>query len=249
MIALFDSGNSRLHFSWWDGKKVKEPVCISYPGTVEELEKIITNFFCGSVPQKIAACSVSSHWREPLFKSLARKIPGRLVVAHTARNLGFKALYDKPETIGIDRVLAAYAAYHLFRDSCIVIDAGTAVTVDAVAKDGTFAGGYIFPGTGLLSWSLSEKTALPRISSADTCGSIGNSTETCISSGIAIGFSGAVSELIKKAATAVEHTARIVVTGGGAEQLISCLPVKAVHKPHLVLEGLGYASDKLPAYL
>ena len=67
--------------------------------------------------------------------------------------------------LGVDRVLAAYAAYRLVNDSCIVIDAGTAVTIDAVTKDGTFAGGFIFPGKDLLSWSLAAKTDLPYISS------------------------------------------------------------------------------------
>ena len=247
-MALFDSGNSRLHFSRWDGEKVYDPVCMPYPETIDELTEVITDFFGEKPPKKVAACSVSAQWREPLFTLLDRKAPGRLVVAQTAYDTGFSVNYDNPESIGVDRVLAACAAYRLFQDSCVVIDSGTAVTVDAVDENGTLAGGYIFPGLDVLSWSLSEKTILPHVSLTGTCEEIGNSTEKCISYGILIGFSGAVAELVKHAASSVNCTTRIVVTGGGAEKVLSYLPFPAVHKQHLVLEGLGYAIDTLPNY-
>ena len=72
--------------------------------------------------------------------------------------------------------------------------------------------------------------------------------ETCISFGLQIGFSGAVTALVNQARAFAGGTGRIVVTGGGAEKLMSCLPFPSVYRPYLVLEGLGYNADKLPEY-
>ena len=246
MTALFDSGNSRLHFAKWDGGRVIEPVNIPYPDSVDELPETIKNVLKGKIPGKIAACSVSSKWREHLFNALDAISPGKLVVARTVFDIGMNAVYDNPELLGVDRVLAAYAAHRLFNDSCIVIDAGTAVTVDAVSEDGTFAGGFIFPGPDVLSGSLSVKTDLPYISPSVDCEGIGNSTESCISKALNIGFAGALTALVNKAAAFVGGTERLMITGGGAETLQSCLPFKMLHRPFLVLEGLGYMIDFLP---
>ena len=246
MTALFDSGNSRLHFAKLDGGRLIEPVNVPYPDSADELPEIIKNVLKGKNPGKIAACSVTSKWREHLFNALDGISPGKLVVARTVYDIGMKVVYDKPEQLGVDRVLAAYAAHRLFNDSCIVIDAGTAVTVDAVTEDGTFAGGFIFPGQDVLSWSLTVKTDLPYISPAVVCEGIGNSTESCISKALNIGFAGAITELVNKAAAFVGGTDRLMITGGGAEILQSCLPFKMLHRPFLVLEGLGCLIDFLP---
>lgn len=58
---------------------------------------------------------------------------------------------DEPEKVGVDRLLAALAAYRQVKGACIVVDAGTAVTIDAVSADGVFQGGAIFPGLDLMA--------------------------------------------------------------------------------------------------
>ncbi len=248
MIALFESGNSRLHFAWWNGTTIKDPVNMSYPESELSLKSIIENLLGEIKPNKLAACSVSSRWRESLFKALNACVPGKLCVARTGFDIDIKIKYDEPETMGVDRVLAGYAAYRYVRNSCVVIDFGTAVTVDAINDDGTLMGGYIFPGMDMLSLSLSEKTGLPHVKVHEISERPGNSTETCILSGISSGFSGAVNNLVKSAASVIGYTNRILVTGGDAGKLLPYLPFEAVHKPHLVLEGLGYSVDKLPVY-
>ncbi|MFC1528849.1 type III pantothenate kinase [Candidatus Latescibacterota bacterium] len=249
MIALFDSGNSHLHFAVWDNGRVIEPINIPYPSSANELPELIKIVLGGRNPEKVAACSVSSRWRELLFYALNEIAPGKLVVARAAYDIGMNVIYDNPEQLGVDRVLAAYAAYRLFKDSCVVIDAGTAVTIDAVTEDGTFAGGFIFPGPDVLSWSLTAKTDLPYVSAAVECEGIGKSTESCISKALHIGLGGAVTELVNNAIAFVGGTDRLVVTGGGAEILKFCLPFKMLHRPFLVIEGLGYSVDSLPEFV
>ncbi|MFC1692036.1 type III pantothenate kinase [Candidatus Latescibacterota bacterium] len=248
MIALFDSGNSKLHFAWWDGEKVKDAVTIPYPESTDSLPDVISELLGGRTLKKIAACSVASQWREPLFETLDSCAPGKLVVARNAYDIGLDVRYDKPETLGIDRALADHAAYCFFNDSCVVIDAGTAVTVDVVSESGAVLGGLIFPGIDVLFRSLGEKTDLPEVSQSVTCGKIGNSTESCIFSGISTGYSGAITKLVEKAAETAGSLQRIVITGGDAELLLKCLPFKMIHIPYLVLDGLGITIGILPKY-
>lgn len=271
MIALFESGSTGLHFSWWDGTEIKEVVRKNYPDSFDSLRSIILNllgetkYHSATIPDRAAACSVSSKWRESLFETVNDIVSGRLVVARTASDLGINVSYDKPETYGIDRALAAYGAFQIFQNSCVVVDAGTAVTIDAVALDGTITGGYIFPGSDMLAAALSSKTDLPKVSlgeapvlrsppeqklrrTKDEGEGIGNSTVTGIRLGISMGFSAAVNHLIKSAMKISESDNRVVITGGGAENLIQCLTFSAYHKPHIVLEALGLVADMLPKY-
>ena len=248
MIALFDSGTSRLHFSWWDGKKLKGVKYVPYPESFDFLPPVVSNLLGETLPHKVIACSVSSKWREPLFEAVENVVPGKLYIARTASDLNVKVSYEKPETYGVDRALADYAAYRTFNDSCVVIDAGTGVTVDAVANDGTVIGGYIFPGRTMMSDAVSLKTGLPSVTFDNDFEGIGNSTESGIKCGIKIGFFAAVKCLISQAVKAVECGNRIVITGGDAEYLIKSLDFPVKHKPNIVLEALGLAADNLPGY-
>ncbi|MFA6471611.1 MAG: type III pantothenate kinase [Candidatus Latescibacterota bacterium] len=250
MIALFDSGNSRLHFSLWDGETVINPLHIPYPETVDLFAALIRDLLSSiPTPRRIAACSVSPVHREPLFRILHLQMPDYLVIARTASDLGLKVEYDHPEEYGIDRALAAYRAWQLFKKSCVVIDAGTAVTIDAVDIDGTIRGGYIFPGADTMAEALASQTGLPVVSPEFSCREIGKSTRSCIACGIAGGFGGAVEVLYAKASAAVESGERVVITGGGGEKLLQILSFHAEYHPNLVLEGLGLASANLPSYL
>ena len=248
MIALFESGNTRLHFSWWDGEVLREVVHLSYPGSIDSLKNVVSNLLGGTIPHKVAACSVSSQWREPLFDAINSIVPGKLHTARTASDLSINILYDKPETYGIDRALASYAAYNMYRNSCVVVDAGTAVTVDAIKHDGTVIGGYIFPGSTILASSLSSETDLPQVTLDEACEGIGNSTEASIRFGITMGFLAAVNSLVQKAMSTVDCDERVVITGGDAEYLRNFLNFPVLHKPYIILEALGLVAIKLPKY-
>ena len=248
MIALFDSGSTRLHFSYWDGTALKDAINITYPDSIKLLRNIVSDLLSEIIPEKIAACSVSSKWRECLFETINTIVPGKLVVARTASDLGMKVSYDKPETYGIDRALAACGAFYMFQNSCVVVDAGTAVTIDAINSDGTVIGGYIFPGSEMLANVLSSNTDLPDVSTGDVNEGIGNSTETCIKYGITMGFASAVNHLVKNAIDSVGSDNRVLITGGGAEVLKKYLSFPVKLKPDIVLETLGLMADKLPKY-
>lgn len=248
MIALFDSGNSRLHFGWWVDGSVSEAVSIPYPESPALLDGTIDRLVGGRTVEKAAACSVNSRWRERLFTVLRDRIPDGLHVAVTAADIGLSVRYDNRSSYGIDRALAAVAAYRRYGDSCVIIDVGTAATVDAVAGDGSVAGGYIFPGAPALSQCLSGVTDLPSVISGGYSEGIGVSTGSCMIYGISMGLAGAIERLVGFAEKTVGSNGRIMMTGGGAQALMALLPFTPEFRPYLVLEGLGLALDTLPKY-
>lgn len=245
---LVDGGNSRLHVGWWIDGRVSEPASIPYPASERELRETVSELTGGRDIGNIAACSVSSRWWEPMFGVLADALPGRVVVARIPSDVGMSVGYARPETIGIDRVLAAHAAYQRFGEACIVVDAGTAATVDAVSGEGVLLGGYIFPGLSTLTRSLAEKTDLPDVEPSDIFQGLGTSTESCIALAASIGFPAAVAELVRRASSAAGGTQNVIVTGGAGGRLLSCMPYPALHVQYLVLEGLGTVLDRLPVF-
>ncbi len=248
MTALFEGGNSRLHFAWWNDSEILANCDIAYPDHAGDIGDAILTLTDGRKPGLVAACSVSPAWGEPLYRSLSTIFPGKVRVAATAADAGVRVRYDSPESYGIDRALAASAAYREVRGACVVVDAGTAVTVDAVDFEGTVLGGYIFPGGETLAHGLASRTGLPLVSFDKTVDGVGTSTLTCIGNALFVGLAGAVKELVRSASSAAGGTKRIVFTGGGGAGLASALGCPDSYRPALALTGLGLVSDHLPKY-
>ena len=150
---------------------------------------------------------------------------------------------DEPEKVGVDRLLAALAAYRLTGSACVVVDCGTAVTVDAVDAGGTFLGGAIFPGRDMMARALAEGAAqLPKVAIGPAESVIGRNTEEAIRAGIVHGSDGALAALIAGAQAVAGQGATVILTGGDAP-----LPGSPVLRPgykvrpDLVLAGLVMA--------
>ena len=157
---------------------------------------------------------------------------------------------DEPRRVGIDRLLNAIAVNQLRAADrpAVVVDSGTATTVDLISADGAFAGGAILPGLALSAKGLHEYTALlPLVSVAElgqaTPEALGRNTRAAIRSGLFWGQLGAVKELIERQGGT---EADVVVTGGGGALLAEHLP-RASFEPHLSLQGLVLAAERLEA--
>ena len=151
----------------------------------------------------------------------------------------------EPARVGTDRLLAALAARHRAGGACIVVDAGTAVTVDAVDADGTFLGGAIFPGPGLMARALADGTAqLPLVEVGREFvpeRAIGKNTEEAIRFGIMRALSGAVGGIAADMMQVVGTAAPVYITGGYAPPGQGERGVAESVVPDLVLEGLVLA--------
>ena len=145
--------------------------------------------------------------------------------------------YDEPSQLGVDRWAALIGARALSSDPCVVVNAGTAMTVDALGAQGEFIGGIIVPGFNLMHESLAANTA--RLSAErGNFTPFPRATRDAITSGAIQALCGAI-ERMRDAMLAAGHREPVMIFSGGAGELVARhlgRPVRIVDK--LVLEGL-----------
>ena len=163
-----------------------------------------------------------------------------------------------PETItGDDRLLNAVAAWESVQQACIVVDAGTAVTVDFIDGAGTFHGGAIAPGAAMQLRALNEHTdALPEVEfRAPLPGAFGKSTAEAMILGVFASIRGLVWRLVEQYAAEYGAYPMVIATGGDAEVLFGEDELIDRIVPTLTLMGIaasarqalaGDASDETP---
>jgi type III pantothenate kinase len=153
--------------------------------------------------------------------------------------------------VGIDRLAAAAGAGALRRPDqpVIVLDAGSAITVDAVAADGTFLGGLILPGLHLSAAALAQGTdLLPWIevpSGQETPAIIGRSTELAIQGGVFWSAVGAIREITTRMRAELGAETLLVMTGGAMAPLARLIDRDACFLPHLVLAGVAVVAGNI----
>ena len=155
----------------------------------------------------------------------------------------FGLAYRDRHRFGIDRYLNLLAAREAYATPTIVIDAGTAVTVDVLDGAGDHIGGVIFPGLGLLRRSLGQGTDLIGESGEAPPKLFGDSTASCVNGGAWHGFQGALRGIVEAMALRLRGRATIVVTGGDAAAVASALSSEGLRVDHkLLLTGLTLIS-------
>ena len=155
----------------------------------------------------------------------------------------------EPHRVGIDRLAAAAAAGLVRRPGrgAIIVDCGTAATVDLVSPKGSFLGGAILPGPTLMARALAEGTSrLPAVAALEQATPPvmpGRSTQDAIAAGIGWGIRGAIARLVEEARTAVGGEADVILTGGWRGAVRDALP-GAIEMPELVLAGIALAAER-----
>jgi len=157
-------------------------------------------------------------------------------------DLPIKVLTDQPEQTGVDRVLNIAAAHEQMGKACVVVDAGTAITIDVCNDAGEFLGGAIAPGAAMQFEALAEKTAkLPKIQLAAPTEPFGKSTITAIQQGVYHGIRGMVKELVENYATELGNWPDVIATGGDAPMLFEGWELIHAVAPDLTLYGIALA--------
>lgn len=241
MILDVDLGNSRL--KWRLAGHSDERSSGSLDASAESLVRL-----AGQIPRvsRIRLASVASELRTTAVVSgLALAFGVDVEVVKVIGDLkGFRTAYAEPELLGVDRWLAALAAYHIFKETCIVVDAGTALTVEFVRNDGLHCGGYIVPGLSVMARSLGEETDAVRISLCPVAGHSGPGINT--QGAVNYGLLEMVIGLVERSRAWLSRemacpSPRLILTGGDALHLLPHFP-DADMLPDLVLDGLAYAS-------
>ncbi len=164
---------------------------------------------------------------------------------------GVRNQYLNPTQLGSDRFAAVIGAHTLFPNrNLVVATCGTATTIDAVNADGTFVGGMILPGLGLMASSLAKNTAqLPEVAlHADALQPFANHTDAAIVSGCLAAQAGAIERAFTAHAKAhPDGEVSCILAGGAADMIAPQLSIACQRVDNLVLIGLHtVATQTLP---
>jgi type III pantothenate kinase len=154
--------------------------------------------------------------------------------------------YENPEQLGPDRLVNAFAAWKLYGPAAMVVDLGTAITVDVVGPDATYLGGAIAVGVGTAAEALHTMTArLPLIVPKEPPRAVGTSTVESLCSGVFWGAVGIVEGLVERLTAEARFSGTVVATGGWSEIVgPRCRVVDTVDR-WLTLKGLGLLWERL----
>ncbi len=228
---LIDAGNTRLKWALVESGVWHEQGSLAYT----ELASLALVLKPGT------RCYIASVARAQHEEQISRLLapfaitPSWLVAE--ARFTDITNSYAHPQQLGVDRWMGLIAARQRSRAATLVVSAGTAMTVDALAADGTFLGGLIVPGVAMMQQTLQQGTA--RVAEVS-----GNwhafplSTPDAVESGIVAALCGAVQLQHARLNAIAGETPQCILTGGDAEKLLPHLSIDAEHVPALVLEGM-----------
>jgi type III pantothenate kinase len=146
--------------------------------------------------------------------------------------------YEQPAQLGVDRWLAMLAARAISPSPLIVVDCGSAMTVDAMDADGRHIGGIIVPGMRLLSDSLLLHTDIPPHDAGEICDYFATDTASGILTGSVVALSATVEKLYHRLQQHESGDVRCVISGGDAQYLTGYLELPHEVEPALVLKGL-----------
>lgn len=164
------------------------------------------------------------------------------------RGWGVTNGYTQPRRMGVDRWVAMIGAWSEVQAACLVVDSGTAVTIDAIDDGGTHLGGQIIPGVATMADSLVSATNdIPQVGPAPGRGGadlemFARNTAAAVREGAQNAVAGAVDRAIQTLQSNAYQPV-VVLTGGDASRILNALCESPLHRPHLVLQGLAHMLD------
>jgi len=239
MLLAVDIGNTNINMGVFKGNKLQRRIRLStsdnkrlYRGTLKRLFK--------ESPEGAIICSVVPQQTVGLWEMIKGLFPEtKIYVVGKDICVPMRNLYRKPQQVGQDRLVGAYAASRIYGRGVIIVDCGTAVTVDVVSRKGSYMGGVIAPGIEMSFIALYEKTSLlPRVKSRLPLGLIGRDSRESMLSGVIIGFAGMVDSLVKKIKKKFKYKLKVIGTGGGIDLILPYTSQIDLIDKDLVLKGL-----------
>lgn len=240
MILLVDAGNTRIKWGVRraDGWLVRG-VC-----STPEATRLRRDWAAYPVRHALLSCVADQATRATLAAALqARRMHVEWLQA-AADAHGLHSRYRPPESLGADRYAALVAAARRKLGDCLVVSAGTALTVDALTAAGEFLGGAIAPGPDLMRAALLEGTAGVREMTAPAEG-FPETTGEAVASGIALAQAGVVAALRERLGRHGRAPVTVLLSGGARATLAALLEAPLLEADDLVLEGLTWIAKDL----
>ncbi|MDH4233798.1 MAG: type III pantothenate kinase [Gallionella sp.] len=243
MKLLIDAGNTRIKWALSDESGWLRSGALQ-SGQASEL----SGLFAGSQDiRKIWASNVAGEEVAKHIRNIGAVPPERIhFIAAQETQCGVRNGYSNAAQLGSDRWAALIAAWHLVQGKCLVVNCGTAITIDALSGKGEFLGGLILPGVELMQLSLASATS--QLKSGLAVPGQGKYAQFPLNTADAI-FSGAIQAasgaVQRQHALLDDDDAPVVLSGGAAGLLQLNLPLRAVD--NLVLQGLLLISQEANA--
>lgn len=243
---LIDAGNSRLK---WSVKKEQgwSPVSYRRYSSATRLA-VVLELLVGIKPSFIVMAHVLGDFFEKEIRIFCEKKSISLTIVN-ARVVGYgiKNAYDNASKLGADRFVGLIAVHHRHKansgNNSIVVSCGTAVTIDAINKQGEHLGGVILPGLQLWKDMLVQGTELLKQADAEDICILATNTGQGIAAGSFYGLAGAIDRVCNEMKQSLTETVVLVLTGGCAESLRPYLNNIYKLSPNLVIQGLKIITE------
>lgn len=252
MLLAIDIGNTNLVIGCFRDDKIlfKARIATDRTRTSDQYGVEIKNMLeaYGVNRTDIKDCIISSVV-PPVFNSVRTgviKIIGKQpMVVGPGLKTGLNIHVDVPSQVGSDRIVIAVAALAEYKAPMLLLDLGTATTIEAVEPDNIYMGGVIFPGVRVSLDALTSRAAqLPGISLDQPKQVIGKNTVDCMRSGMMYGTAAMIDGLIERMEEELGHRCTLIATGGLAQFITPLCKREIILEKDLLLKGLNIIYKK-----
>jgi type III pantothenate kinase len=249
---VVDVGNSRIKWGWCREGMVSQSVSLPPDDPTAWQAQLEHWQLAGPLTWAVSSVNPSHCDR---LASWCRQRGDTVVVLEDWRRLPLEIPLEHPEGVGMDRLLDAVAARDRLRtpaggvkSPAVLVDAGSAVTVDWLDETGAFRGGAIFPGLRLMTKSLHDYTALlPLIELWNPAPTVpGPSTPAAMEAGVLWAVVGGIKTLAEQLTAQARTPPALFLTGGDAALLHPGLGPAFILWPTMTLQGICIAAEALP---
>jgi len=252
MLLAIDIGNTNIVLGLYQDKKLITHwrLATQAERTADEYGVILTQlvehggFRCEQISAIAVSCVV------PPMLTTTQELAARFfdrepLIVGPGIKTGMPILYENPKDVGADRIVNGIAAFDKYREACIVVDFGTATTIDLISPKGEYVGGAIAPGLSISLEALVQRASkLPRIEIVKPKEVVGRNTVNSIQAGIFFGYVGLVDGLVKRIQKEQNVHVKVVATGGLAPLVASeCATIHEVDE-FLTLDGLRIIHER-----
>ena len=249
MLLVVDIGNTRTKWALADDSGKLSPMEICLNANIAKAN------FPTAQAQSAVIANVAGEAMAQQLNELLRPLEPHFISA-SAQACGVKNSYQN--TLGADRWAALVAAWRNTKHPTLVVNAGTAITIDCIGKEGTFLGGTIMPGLRLMHESLSKNTAQLRVDDASVSDfnvDFPANTQDGIQTGCLNAVAGAIYLMQKRLEKHSGWLPKLIISGGDALKIAKALntpilnisPKQVIITENLVLQGLVLLSEEIQA--
>ncbi len=235
-MTLVDIGNTYTHFALCRNKVMVRTFKVSTQRiTLKNLKKL-------KLEEPIVICSVVPALNKifPLLKKRVYFVGKDILVP-------LRCLYH-PQEVGQDRLVVAFAARRLYKGARLIIDFGTAITLDFLSEDGAYLGGFILPGIGSSLRAYAQCALLPKkITLKKIKVLIPKNTQQSILGGIREGFLAMLNSLVQRyrRRLRLSKKEKVILTGGDVDFLKEGFTFPYIYEPLLIFKGLNILAEDL----